>query len=485
MSNTKKNFFSGLFYSAFAKYSNVIINIVIAGILARLLTPEEFGIVAISVVFMVFFNLLGYFIQPAIIQNKLVDEEDLQSIFVFTYILGIIFSGLFILISPLIVDFYGRDELLLICQLLSATIFLNMINNVPKAIAYKNLKFKKAGIIDVSANITGGLTAVILAYLGYGFYALVYKSIIIAGMSFMLFFRDSNLHLMSKFKFSSLEKIREFSVNQFFVTLTNYFTRNSDNLLIGKFLGPSALGYYDKAYRLMMMPVSNLSSVISPVLHPVLSKHEKEPNIIYNFYVKITKVLSLLSFPLSALLFFSAYEIINIIYGPNWNESVAVFKYLSLTISFQVILSTSGSIFKALNRPDLMLKAGLITAFLFIFGVMVALIFGEDINSVGLAILIIFVLTFLVTYYYLIIYGLKESLLSFFRIFIFPLFLFSINFICLGLFEFLVDMSSIWLSLSLKIILSASISSLFIFSTKNNRNLLIQLFKNRREIKKS
>ena len=131
----------------------------------------------------------------------------------------------------------------------------------------------------------------------------------------------------------------------------NYFSRNADNILIGKFFSSSALGYYDKSYRLMMVPVQNLTHVITPVLMPVLSKFQDDKRMVVDAYSKVTKLLATIGFPLSVFLYFSASEIIYILYGAQWEQSIPIFKLLALTVGIQVVLSSTGSIFKPLIAP--------------------------------------------------------------------------------------------------------------------------------------
>jgi PST family polysaccharide transporter len=481
MSN-RKQFQSGIFYNGFAKYSNVVINIFIMAILSRLLTPNEFGIVSISMVFITFFNLMGFFIQPAIIQNKTVTKVDLNSIFTFTLYLGIILSVLFFFLAPVISNFYNQPELLKINKLLSISVFFNIIVSVPQALASKNLKFRKIGTIGVIINLVGGIVAVVLAYMNLSYYALVIKNIIVGFLSFIFFYYGSELKFLFFVKKDALLKIKTFSINQFFITFTNYFSRNADNLLIGKYLGASELGYYDKAYRLMLMPVQNLSQVIAPVLHPVLAKHEKEPKVIYDFYSKVVGLLSLISFPFSAFLFFSAHEIINIVFGSQWNASIPAFKILSITISFQVILSTSGSIFKSLNRTDLMLIVNIISSILFVVGIVIGIWLGKTIESVGLAIVIVFVISFFTAFFFLIKKGLKLSLSKFLNIFSYPFMLMTLIGFVLYLFTETYNIHSMWYSLILKSLISLTIFIAFLFLSPKTKNLIFNLLRKKNNV---
>ena len=224
----------------------------------------------------------------------------------------------------------------------------------------------------------------------------------------------------------SVRKIARFSIFQFFFNFVNYFSRNLDNLLIGKYFSPAALGFYDKSYRLMKMPVQNLTFVITPVLHPVLSNYQNDKKVIYNAYYKIVKLLAIIGFPLSIYLFFSTSEIINIVYGPQWEQSIPVFKLLALTVGIQIALSSTGSIFQATNRTDLLFYSGFLGAILMVGGIIYGVFIGKTLVSVGYGLLIAFILNFLQGFYLLTVKSLEHSFIKLLKVFLFPLIL-SIN----------------------------------------------------------
>jgi PST family polysaccharide transporter len=156
------------------------------------------------------------------------------------------------------------------------------------------------------------------------------------------------------FRFTSgitaIQKIFSYSLYQFLFNLINYFSRNLDKLLIGKYLGMNALGYYEKSYRLMMLPIQNITYVITPVMHPVLSDFQNDHNYLASSYEKIVRILAFIGFPLSIFLFFTAKELTLILFGSQWLPSVPIFQILALSAGIQIILSSSGSIFQAANR---------------------------------------------------------------------------------------------------------------------------------------
>ena len=467
----------GIFYTAISKYSSVIISIVISAILARLLTPEEFGIVALVSVFTVFFGLLGEMgIGPAIIQKKELTEDDLVSIFNFSILMALFLAVIFFLSSGLIANFYNEPELIPVVKLLSISIFFNILLIVPSALNRKELHFKQMAFITVGIQLSAGVLAIWMALENFSYYSLVYQSILSSFLGFAIFYKLYPIKLALKLKKRPLQKIASFSSYQFAFNFINYFSRNLDNILIGKYIGNSALGFYQKSYTLMLLPVRNLTHVITPVLHPVLSNHQEDKIFIYYSYKNILKILAILGFPLSVFLFFSAPELILLLFGPQWEKSIPVFEILALSVGIQICLSSSGAIFQAVNRTDLLLVSGILGSVLFVAGISYGVFFGRNLESVGEGLVIAFVLNFLLGFFILINKALNESFLSFLKIFIFPLIISTTVAVGMFLIQRLEIGNNLW-ALFLKAFILGIILLLVFLSSREKRNFILKILK--------
>ena len=476
MTSIRKNIFSGIFYTALSRYSNVLVSILISAVLARLLTPNEFGIVALIAVFTSFFNLLSNLgIAPAIVQNKSLTEEDISSIFSFSIAISLFLSAIFFFIAPFIASFYNEPVLINLSRLMALGILFYSLQAVPNGLNRKMLRFKQIGIISVVVNIVSGIIAIILAYLGFSYYALVINSILTGFFTFIAYYILSPVKPSLGIQVSSIRKIARFSIFQFLFNFINYFARNADNLLIGKYFSPSALGFYDRAYRLMKMPVQNLTFVITPVLHPVLSNYQNDKKVIYDAYYKIVKFLGIIGFPLSIFLFFSASEIIRIVYGPQWVQSIAVFKLLALTIGIQIVLSSTGSIFQATNRTNLMFYAGFLGAVLIVGGIIYGVFIGKSLVSVGYGIMVAFSLNFFLGFYLLIIKSLNQSLIKFLKVFIFPIIISVSIAIVLWLLSG-ISIKNIIISFAVKSLATIVVFIIVLMSSKDNLRFIKEYF---------
>lgn len=386
MISIKQQFKSGFLITFISKYSQVLIEIIVSIILSRLLSPREFGIAAIVFVFSAFFNIFGEIgLGPAIIQHKDIDKNDIDILFFFSIILGVGISAIFVLLSPAIAWFYEDNIYINIGYCMTLIIMLNTISVVPESIIRKELGFKYIGIVNISANLIGGMFAIIFANLKFGVYALILKNIITAAIIFSFFLIKARIRFNVKLSFEPLKKVLNFSVNQFAFNVQNYFSRNIDNFLIGKYLGSTQLGYYDRAFKLMRYPVNKITFIITPVLHPILSKYQNNIPVIRRTYYKVVQLLAAVALPLSIVMYSLSEEIIIILYGPNWSGTIPVFKMLSLCSGTQMLISSTGAIYQSIGRTDTLFRVGLANFLFVVTGIIFGMHWGINGVAIGLA----------------------------------------------------------------------------------------------------
>ena len=400
MASIKKELISGVLYTAISKYSGIIISLVVTGILARLIAPEEFGIVAIATVIISFFGIFSDLgIAPAIIQNKDLTGKDLNRIFSFTLWLGIMISILFFLCSWPISFFYKQKTLLTICQLLSINLFFASANIVPNALLFKNKEFKFIAYRSLTIQFIGGSIAISAAIAGAGLYALVINPIFSSILLFIISYRKNPQKLQYTFGLDSVQKIFSFSAYQFLFNVINYFSRNLDKLLIGKYMNMNALGYY---------------------------------------------------------------EITLILFGDQWMPSVPVFQILSISVGIQIILSTSGSIFQAANDTKSLFICGVFSTLLNVSGIVIGIFVFKTLEAIAWCITITFTINFIQCYIWMYKVTLKRNVKIFIRQFLSPIVLTSILILLLWpIYEISYKMTELG-SLSVKILLAISFSSIYI-----------------------
>ncbi len=423
-SSTKQQLLSGVFYTAVAKYSGVIISIVVVGVLSRLISPDDFGVMSIATVIIAFFNLFTDMgISPAIVQHKELTEDNLSDIFSFTVWMGIVLAALFFVASWPIAAFYHSDVLRTLCQILSVNLFFASITIVPGALFYKNKEFKYIALRSFIIQVSTGTLSIVAALLGAGLYALlitpILSSILMFGISVQRY--PQRMRLTSGW--ASLSKIFSYSAYQFMFNFINYFSRNLDKLLLGKYMSMSDLGYYDKSYRLMMLPLQNITQVITPVMHPIFSDFQNDLQRLATSYERIVRLLAFIGIPLSVVLFFTAEEITLIICGDLWMPSIPVFRVLALSVGVQIILSSSGSIFQAAGDTRSLFVCGVFSSVLNVAGMLVGVFYFGTLTALAWCICATFTINFVQCYVQMYRVTIKRSLMPFVRQLLSPLLL--------------------------------------------------------------
>lgn len=409
-----------------AKYSNIIVQLILNAILARLLTPDDYGIVAIISVFITFFSIIADMgIGPAIIQNKKLSKEENIDIFTFTIYVAIFISILFCIVSIPISMIYSNKIYIQLGCITSIGIFFNVLNIVPSSLLYKEKRFKDIGIRTVSVTCIAGAITIVLAFLGAKYYAIIANSIVMAFIIFIWNYSSVDLSIKFKFNKESIRKIREFSLFQFGFNIINYFSRNLDTLLIGSYMNSSELGYYDKAYKLMLYPVQNLTFVISPVLHPILSDYQNDKERVYKEYLKVVKLLSLLGVFFCVFSFFGAREIIIIMFGGQWERSIGLFQILSISIWPQIVTSSAGSIFQSVGETKKLFQCGIITSIINCTLIIIGVLSGS-LSIVAIGVTIGYIMSFIIAYFIMLKGVFKKSFIKFLSLFAKHLFIAAI-----------------------------------------------------------
>lgn len=467
MPSIKIQLFSGIAYTAIEKYSNIILQLIITAILARLLAPDDFGVVAIATVIIAFFALFTDMgISTAIVQKKELTDTDLSNIFSFTVWSGVILALIFFISSWLIGGYYNNKTLTIICRLLSINLFTSSITIVPNALFYKHKDFKYIAIRGLFIQLICGTLGVTAALLGAGLYALVIPPILSGILMFFISVYRYPQHLAFTFGVISLRKILSYSSYQFMFNFINYFSRNLDKLVIGKKLGMKPLGYYQKSYSLMMLPLQNITAVVTPVIHPIFSDFQNNLKKLASEYERIIRFLSFIGFPLTVILFFTAKELILIFFGPQWLPSVFVFKILAISAGIQVVLSSSGSIFQASGDTKSLFICGVFSSILNVSGILLGIFYFGTLQAVAWCISITFFINFIQCYIQMYCITFKRSLRLFIRQLISPIIVSSLLFIILFFIQYLTINSNILISLIIKCTITLIVYMAYIQITK-------------------
>jgi len=370
---------SGIKWSSVSQAGKQIIQYITTIMLASILSPTDFGIIAMAMVvigFLEIFKDLGT--SAAIIHIQETTEELLSSIFFTNVFFGLLIAATIILLSPFISEFYNSPKLISVLNVLAIGFFISGFSIVQKSVMEKELKFNKISIIELLSALIGAITGLILALNDFGVWSLVFQSLVNNFFLSFLYLIICNWKPSLKYRFNSIVKIFKYSSNLIGYNIFNYWVRNADYLLIGKFLGDKDLGHYYIAYKIMLYPVNNISVIISRVMFPIYSRIQSNLQRFRDIYMKVGNSIAFITFPLMLGLISTSNLIAKIFFANNWNTGVIsqLIIILAPVGLIQSIASTTGSIYQATGRTDWMFKWGIFSGVIYVGGFVIGVNYG-------------------------------------------------------------------------------------------------------------
>jgi len=347
----------GMGWSVLSQGSKVVITLVASSVLAHLLEPSDFGLIGMVIVFSNLIGLLNDMGLPsALIQRKDAGEPYASSAFWINLSEGLVLTALFAAIAPAIALFFRESRLLAISLALSPLFLLTSLGMIQAALLQKRLHFKALAIVDVASIIIGGATAIGLALAGAGAWSLVAQGLASAASFSLLMFFAVDWKPALIFSWQSTRELLGYGLPLMGSSFVNYFNRNLDNMLIGKFLGGEQLGYYSLAYKLLLFPLQNVSSTLGRVMFPALALIQEDHAKVRDAYLKATRYIAAVTFPMMAGLALTAPQFVRVVFGPQWERSIFLVQVLASVGLIQSIGTTVGWIYMSQGRTDTMLK---------------------------------------------------------------------------------------------------------------------------------
>ncbi|MFG1592803.1 oligosaccharide flippase family protein [Halobacteriovorax sp. CON-3] len=347
-----------IIHNSLGKIFSFVSTFLFGVLLARLLSPSEFGVVAIVLAVINFLSVLGEFgIGAALISKRNWGKEELEKVLSLTLIIGSILLLILNILSPIFVSIFDNRIYFEIIPVLSLGLFFRVISVSFTSMIRKRLEFGSYNTILIISDIVSSLIAVLLSYNGFGVWSLVLKYLIFELLHFYLSYKKSELDIYI-LKFNSVVTIYnsliDFSFFQLLTNILNSVSANIDTIIVGANLNSSILGEYDRAYRLLRYPSVNISTVINPVLQTALVKSDSCR------LKRAFKLVILLSFiggsgVFSILEMFKS-DIILGLYGEKWNSVIPIFSVLLLGLIPQIISSLMPVFFQLTRTVKNLLK---------------------------------------------------------------------------------------------------------------------------------
>jgi O-antigen/teichoic acid export membrane protein len=368
---------AGVAWSAITQVSIQLSTLVISIILTRLLSPQDFGLVAMIVVFTGFaaiFTDLGF--GAALIQKLDMQQHHTNAVFWVSVAAGALTTLIVAAAAPLIASFYAVPALQPLTVGISIIFFINAFGTVHGALLRKEMNFRTLAAAQLTATVLSGSIAIYLALSGYGVWSLVAMNITYAIVNVATMWAIAPWRPDFSLRWDALRELSKFSRNLVGFSAFNYWTRNGDNLLIGRFVGSAALGIYARSYTILLLPVWQVSSVVANVMFPAFSAIQKDIERIRAMYLKAISVISLLIFPLTLGLVVVARPLVLGLFGDQWAGMIPILQVFGLLGTIQSIGATAGWIYQSQGRTDIMFRWGLISGSIFVLSFVVGLRWG-------------------------------------------------------------------------------------------------------------
>jgi PST family polysaccharide transporter len=323
--------------------ASVIIGLVLTVVLARLLSPADYGIIAMVVAVTSFAGLfrdLG--LSAAAIQKQTLTRAQQSNLFWMNVALGTTLTVGLAAASPLVVWFYHKPEVLWVTVALSANFLIGSLSTQSGALLVREMRFGRQAVAGISGALVSLAVSVSLALHGFRYWSLVWGQLAGGLISTCLLFVLSPFRPGLPSRKTGVREMLKFGAHITAFDFVNYFHRNLDNILIGRFWGAEALGFYSRAYSLLMFPISNLRGPINAVAFPAMSRLQNQPEAYRAYYRRITAMLALVSMPLSAFFFVAARPIIDIALGSKWAGITPIFSVLAAVSFVQPVVTLWG-----------------------------------------------------------------------------------------------------------------------------------------------
>ncbi|MCH8566877.1 MAG: lipopolysaccharide biosynthesis protein [Balneolales bacterium] len=340
-----------------AQLFSFTVNIVTTIFLARLLLPEDYGLIAMVTAFTGFiliFKDLG--MAQAIIQKDGLTQRLVSMVFWFNFFVSILLGLIIVAMGPLLVWFYDEPRLFNIAALYSFAALFGGLSTQHSALLSRQMKFGELASITMAASFFSLMPALYMAWAGYGYWALVAINILNPAITCVMLWVKCDWRPSFSRIDSRIKEMVGFGAGISGFSMINYFSRNLDNVLIGRYIGTDALGLYSKAYQILMLPITQLRDPLNAVGIPALSALAKEPEKFRNYYREYVFLLAFFSMPIVVFLFVTANPIILFLLGENWIQAAGIFQLLAITAFIQPVASSRGMV---------MIASGLSTRYFF------------------------------------------------------------------------------------------------------------------------
>ncbi|MDF4220173.1 MOP flippase family protein [Maribacter sp. M208] len=356
MNEIKKGVVSGIKWTSLGTIIIAVVAILKLSILARFLDKADFGLMALVTFVMGFMNLFNDMgLTSAILHKQNITDKQYASLYWlnigFSIILYILLCGL----TPLVSLFYEESQLNILIPLLGLNLLISAIGRIFKTIESKHLKFKAITIFEIIAAVISLCFAIYLAINDYGVYTLVYSALLQYSLQNLMYFIYGlkKYGLLLHFNYKETEPFLKIGIYQVGGQVVNYFNRDLDILIIGKFFSQDILGGYSLAKQLVSRPAQIINPILSKVASPALAKFQNKKEELKKNYLRLVSIVAKVNILVYSITILAAKYIVQIFYGNDFESLTSLVQILSIYMIFRAIGNPIGSLIVATGKTSL------------------------------------------------------------------------------------------------------------------------------------
>ena len=408
--------FSAVKWTTFGAISIAISSIIRISILTRFLDKSDFGLMAIVLFTLSFTSLfIDLGMTAAILHKKDISKNERSSLYWLSILFSCIIFIFIILITPLISKLYSQAELLNILPIMGTSLLISTVGRQFRTLEQKELNFNFISKIDVFTALIVLTTSALFAVYDFGVYSLVYSSLLGTTFSSIIFLYHGLYRYSIRLHFSFFE-IRSFLKVGLFNTggqILNYFNKEVDILIVGKFFGLDTLGIYSLAKQLVFRPTGIINPIITTVATPVFSKIQDDSSVLKDSYLKLINIVSSINLPIYFLLIIFTNPIINILYGQDYLVMEPLVRILCFYMIFVMLRNPMSTLTIATGRTDLEFYWTSLTFVITPAAILVGSLFSIEIIALSMTIIMLFL--FVPLWYFVIKKMIPVDLISYLK----------------------------------------------------------------------
>ena len=374
MSQLRQQAVKSVFWVGSTKALAQVISLAASVIVMRILSPADYGMMGMALAYHgILFIIYDVGIGLAVLQKKDLTEDESQSAFWFTVVIGFILYALSWKIALLCANFFSTDQIIPLIRVLSLSIIFLSIQEIPYCLMAKKFEFKKRGIAELVSGIIGVFSCLVLALMGFKVWSLILSQVFkdLSLCILILFFSKWRIHFY--FNWLHVKKLLKYGIPITGQSLLDYFNQSSDSVIIGRFLDQNALGYYQVALTLAKMPIQRVIALTNKVTMPVFAELQDDHEQLRHYFYKLFELISLFAFPVFLGIFLISEDIIVLVLSEKWIPSLFILRIFciwaiirSYTGFLLVVLKAKGNVNAAFKYS---LYSSIILPLSFIVGV--------------------------------------------------------------------------------------------------------------------